>query len=215
MSRNQIMLGAFVAALIALAGIGWYAMRGTVSHGGGQVSATGEHTLGSPTAPIRIVEYASPMCPICAAFNNNEFPRLKSEYIDTGKVFYTFRVFPIGAPDIAVEGIARCLPQDRYFAFTDMMYRNQDKWDPDGHAIADVRAAIIAMAAKAGLPADAAARCIEDKAAQQRTVQVGKDAQAQYGVAGTPTFVIDGEPVYSGEYPWDLLKDQLDRRLAK
>jgi protein-disulfide isomerase len=213
MNRNYILIG--VLALIVLGAIGWFVFRGASHSGGGALSATGEHTLGSPDAPIKIVEYAAPMCPICAAFNANEFPQLKSQYIDTGKVYYIFRVFPIGAPDLAVEGIARCLPASQYFTFMDTMYRNQDKWDPDGHAIPDVRAALIAMAGQAGLSESKAARCMDDKAAQDHTQKVAQDGIKQFGIGGTPTFIIDGEPVYSGEYPWDLLKDQLDRRLAK
>ncbi|HEY0107052.1 MAG TPA: thioredoxin domain-containing protein [Rhizomicrobium sp.] len=222
MSRNQILLGILVLALLALGAIAWYAIGDkpdtpavAVVNGAAGLPAGYERTLGSPTAPIKMIEYAAPMCPICAAFDMREFPRLKSQYIDTGKVFYIFRVFPIGAPDLAVEGIARCLPSDQYFTFIDTMYRNQDKWDPDGHDIADVRAAIVAMAGRTGMSSDEAARCMDDKTTEQRTLQVAQDATSRFGVNGTPTFIIDGEPVYSGEYPWDLLKDQLDRRLAK
>ena len=135
MNRNQVLLGIIVVALIALGGFAWY-----TSHDTGDTTApatTGteaaipgdyEFTLGSPTAPIKMIEYAAPMCPICAAFDMNEFPKLKAEYIDTGKVFYTFRVFPIGNPDFGAEGIARCMPKSQYFPFIDFLYRNQDKW---------------------------------------------------------------------------------------
>jgi protein-disulfide isomerase len=225
MNRNAVLLGIVGLAIVALGVFAWY----TMSDSGDQaptaiagaddiapvISADYERTLGSPKAPIKMIEYAAPMCPICANFNRNEFPSLKAQYIDTGKVYYVFRVFPIGNPDFGVEGIARCLPKAQYFPFLDMMYRNQDKWDPDGHEIPDVRAAILNMAALAGMPSDRAARCIDDKDTIARTTQIAQDATARYAVSGTPTFIVDGENVYSGEWPWDQLKALLDAKLRK
>ncbi len=224
MNRNTVLLGIIGAALIGLGVFAWY----TFSDGGEEpapapaadpnapiVSADYERTLGAPSAPIKMIEYAAPMCPICARFDMNEFPKLKAQYIDTGKVLYIFRVFPIGNPDYGAEGLARCMPKDQYFSFIDMMYRNQEKWDPDGHVIPDVRAAMIAVAGTAGMPPDKAGRCINDKDTIARTTQIAQDAAARFGVTGTPTFVVDGENVYSGEYPWDQLKALLDAKLAK
>jgi protein-disulfide isomerase len=173
-----------------------------------------DRTLGSPKASIVMIEYAAPMCPICANFNAREFPRLKSEYIDTGKVFYVFRVFPIGAPDYPAEGLARCLPKSQYFPFIDFLYRNQDKWDPDGHEIPDVRAALQHMGQIAGLSAADANRCMDDSTTRDHITQSRQDAVARYGVSGTPSFVVGGQVVYSGEYPWDEMKAMLDARLA-
>ena len=222
MNRNQVLLGIIVVALIALGGFAWYTSHDTgdttaPATTGTEAAITGDYefTLGSPTAPIKMIEYAAPMCPICAAFDMNEFPKLKAEYIDTGKVFYTFRVFPIGNPDFGAEGIARCMPKSQYFPFIDFLYRNQDKWDPDGHTILDVRAALISMAGVAGMPADRAAQCIDDKGTQSRTMRVAQDGAARYGVTGTPTFIVDEQVAYTGEWPWAALKAALDAKLPK
>ena len=223
MNRNQVLLGIIVLALVALGAFAWY-----TTHDSGELappsattadqSATpGDYavTLGSPDAPIKLIEYAAPMCPICANFDMNEFPRLKSQYIDTGKVFYTFRVFPIGNPDIGAEGIARCLPKAQYLPFIDFLYRNQDKWDPDGHVILDVRASLVAMAATTGMSADQAGRCIDDKDTQARTMRIAQEGAARYGVNGTPTFILDERVAYTGEWPWAALKAALDAKLPK
>jgi len=225
MNRTTVLLGIIAAALLAVAGFGWYVYSGgdddapplkpAVDSAAPVISAAYERTLGSPNAPLKLIEYAAPMCPVCARFDMNEFPKLKAQYLDTGKVYYIFRVFPIGNPDYGVEGIARCLPKDRYFAFIDMMYRNQEKWDPDGHEIPDVRAAMIAMAGTAGMPADQAARCVGDQDTIAKTTQIAQDATVRFGVNGTPSFIMDGELVYSGEYPWDRLKALLDAKLQK
>lgn len=154
-----------------------------------------DRTMGNPKAPITLVEYAAPMCPHCARFMAEEFPVLKRDFIDTGKVFYIFRVFPLGAPDGAIEGIARCLPKERYFPFMEMMFRNQSAWDPDGYQIPDVAAAIVKLAASEGITPDRAKQCMADTATQERVNQVAQDAQVRYQIEGTPTFVMDGQVV--------------------
>jgi protein-disulfide isomerase len=222
MNRNTILIGIIALALIGL-GFGYYVIQRpsapdvtvATAPSGPTPIAGDDRTLGNPRAPIVMIEYAAPMCPICANFNANEFPRLKAEYIDTGKVFYVFRVYPIGAPDFAAEALARCLPKDQYFTFIDLLYRSQDKWDPDGHEIPDVRAALIAQAGIAGMSAADAGRCIDDKAEQARITRNAQDAQTRFGVSGTPTFVVDGKVVYSGEYPYDLMKAMLDAEATK
>lgn len=154
-----------------------------------------DHTLGDPKAPITIVEYAAPMCPVCARFALDDFPQFKREFIDTGRVFFIFRVFPLGAPDGAVEGIARCLPKERYFPYIEMMFREQPQWDPDGYQIPDVGAAIVHLALSEGLSADRAKQCMSDPAQQERINQIAQDAQLRYQLEGTPTFVMDGQVV--------------------
>ncbi len=150
-------------------------------------------TLGSPKAPVQVVEYAAPTCPICAHWDMTVFPAFKKEYVDTGKVFYVFRVFPLRALDAAVEAMARCLPKDSYFSFIDMMYHNQDKWDPDGNVIPDVHAALIQMGRVAGMNEDKVNACISDQPALDEISKVGQYATANYQIDSTPSFIIDGK----------------------
>lgn len=222
MSRNQILLGIVVAALLILGGAAWYVMRpaqtdvlAATTAGGApaNVATADDRTLGNPKAPVVAIEYAAPMCPHCAHFNAEGIPILKAKYIDTGKVFYIFRVFPIGQPDIAAESIARCLPADNYFAFIDQLYRNQAKWDPE-YGITDVQGGLVAQGRIAGLSGDQVLACIADKAKQARVMAVAQDAATRYGINGTPTFVINGEVQTPGA-PWDDIKTKLDSLLAK
>jgi protein-disulfide isomerase len=154
-----------------------------------------DHTLGNPKAPITVVEYAAPVCPHCAHFAVEDFPVLKRDFIDTGRIFYIFRVFPIRAQDGAIEGIARCLPKERYFPYMEMMFREQPQWDPDGYDIPDVEGAIIKLAAREGISPEKAKQCIADPANQDRINQVSQDAQLKYQIEGTPTFVMNGQVV--------------------
>jgi len=219
MTRSQFLIGLVVVAAVAL-GIGsWFVFTGS-SSSDASASATpsvllakDDHALGSPKAPITIIEYAAPMCPHCAHFDMNVFPEFKRQYIDSGKVYFVFRVFPLGAPDVAVEAMARCLPKESYFQFIDMMYRNQSQWDPDGYTIPDIHAALVHMGAIAGMTADQVNTCIANPVVQQQIQQVGSDAQSRYGVYQTPSFIIDGRL----ENPATLedMKAILDPELAK
>jgi protein-disulfide isomerase len=173
-----------------------------------------DHVLGNKNAPVLMVEYAAPTCPHCAHFNEAMFPQLKATYIDTGKVYYVFRVFPLSSVDVAAESMARCLPANNYFQFIDLLFRNQPKWDPDGYQIPDVRAALVQMGRIAGMSAEQANKCIDDQAAAQRIAKVGQDANTRYGINGTPTFIVNGD-IHSTFADWQELKDYVDSKLAK
>ncbi|MBU6299491.1 MAG: GatB/YqeY domain-containing protein, partial [Alphaproteobacteria bacterium] len=122
-TRNQTIIVSVAAALVvAAAALYFFVFTGgsnnmTVTNGGALQVQLYEHdrTLGTPKAPITVLEYAAPACPHCSHFDQTVFPLIKKNYIDTGKVFYIFRVFPINPADPAAEAIARCLPADKYF----------------------------------------------------------------------------------------------------
>ncbi len=177
-------------------------------------AAADDRTMGDPNAPVVFVEYASPICPHCAHFASNGLPNLKEEYIDKGKVYFIFRVFPLSAVDGAVEAIGRCLPREQYFSFMDMMFRNQSEWDPDGYEIPDVHAALIKMAGRAGMSQDKAEACIGNRQEMDRINAAAQDAVDKYTVNAVPTFVINGKVIqgYSG---WPQMKAEIEALLPK
>src|ERR1700744_3599592 len=209
MNRRQMLVGLVVLAIVAIGVVAYFVFAGpsdddTLASGGTKFTVTitpQDRTQGNPKAPITMVEYAAPTCPHCAHFDMTMFPDLKKNYIDTGKVYYIFRVFPLSQVDVAAESMARCLPADNYFQFIDLLFRNQSKWDPDGSAIPDVHGALVDMGKIAGMSADQVDTCINDQAAAQQISQVGTDAQKRYGVNGTPTFIINGQ-VHSTFVDW-------------
>jgi protein-disulfide isomerase len=216
-SRNQVLIGIIVLALLLL-GVGFYyykqssppqAAAAVVSG-----AVPGDRTLGSSQAPITLIEYAAPMCPHCARFNAEVIPLLKANYIDTGKVFYIFRVFPIGAADVPAEALARCQPAENYFAFIDLLFRNQAKWDPE-YGVTDVHGALVSLSRIAGMAAGQVDACMNNQDEQKRIMAVAQDATARYGVNGTPTLIINGDVQEAGGMPWTVLKAKLDSLLAK
>ena len=104
-----------------------------------------EMTLGENEAPISIVEYAAYTCIHCATFHNDIFPQLKSEYIDTGKVNFTYREFFLHRWGLWGSLIARCANDDQkvFFGVTDRIYKKRDAWinknDDDQAAIFELK----------------------------------------------------------------------------
>ena len=223
MSRNQLIIVVVAFVIIAAAVFAYYYWPSGTSSQAAIPETTGastyavaadDHTLGSPKAPITIIEYAAPTCPHCAHFDEETFPLVKTNYIDTGKVYYVFRVFPLGSVDVAAEAMARCLPANNYFQFIDLLFRNQAKWDPE-YGVTDVHGALVSLSRIAGMSAGQVDACMNNQDEQKRIMAVAQDASARYGVTGTPTLVINGEVQEAGGMPWSVLKSKLDSLLAK
>ncbi|MGH6871060.1 MAG: DsbA family protein [Rhizomicrobium sp.] len=218
LTRQHLLFGLVGLAVIALGVIAYFVFWG--ESGTGPISgekygitfSSRDRGMGSPNAPVMMVEYAAPTCPHCAAFDMEIFPLLKKTYIDTGKVYYVFRVFPLNSADVAAEAIARCLSKENYFPFIDQLYRNQPKWDPE-YGVSDVHAGLVQMGAMAGIGAQEVDSCISNAKEQTAITNVGTEAQAKYNVNGTPTFIVNGEQRV-GEGTWEDWQDYLNKKLA-
>ena len=119
-----------LAALTGLSPLITAAMAQTAADVAKPVSLP-DMALGPANAPVTITEYASMTCPHCAAFNAEVFPKIKSTYIDTGKVRYVFREFPLDIKAAAGSMLARCIAKDdagKYFAVVDMLFKQQSDW---------------------------------------------------------------------------------------
>jgi protein-disulfide isomerase len=160
-----------------------------------------------------VIEYAAPSCPVCAHFDQDVFPQLKSTYIDTGKVYYVFRVYPLREADGAAEAIARCLPKEQYFPFIQMLFHKQSDWDPE-FGVSDANAALVKLASVVGLSAEQVDACIGDQAVQARINEIATDGQARYAVKTTPTFII-GEARLTGPASWNELQPAIEAALKK
>ena len=204
MNRNQFLWGVIAIAILVLGAAAWYIFAGDNGSADEAIAATStykisvtsdDRTMGSPKAPLTVIEYAAPTCPFCAHFFTTIFPDFKKNWVDTGKAYFVFRVFPLSAVDVAAESMARCLPANRYFHFIDLLYHNQDKWDPDGNTIPDVHAALVKMGQMEGMTPPEVDFCINDQALAKHISQVGEDGTSKYGIDRTPTIFANGQTI--------------------
>jgi protein-disulfide isomerase len=197
-------------AMIALAAAATAALNPALAQDA-TAEGPGDFSLGSPDAPVKIVEYASYTCPHCAAFHANVFKSLKAEYIDTGKVHFTLREVYFDRYGLWAAMVARCGGEMRYFGIHDMLFDKQAEWatieDP-----AQAAAAIKAIGLAAGLDQAALDACLNDQAMAEAMIARFEANMAADGVQGTPTIFIDGEK--HANMPWEDLKAILDAKLA-
>jgi protein-disulfide isomerase len=155
--------------------------------------------IGAANAPVTIVEYAAATCPHCGRFGREVFPKIKAEYIDTGKVRYVFREFPLNVKDVACSMIARRIASDdsgKYFAVVDMQFRQQDA------LFEKTKETLQQIGKQAGLSQQAVEDCLKDQTLMNKIVADRNYAQETLKVEGTPTFFINGEMI-AGEMSFD------------
>jgi protein-disulfide isomerase len=147
--------------------------------------------LGPKDAPITITEYASMTCPHCAAFTENVFPKIKTAYIDTNKIRFVFREFPLDIKAAAGSMLARCIAKEdsgKYFAVIDMLFKQQADW-----AGPKTTETLKLIGKQAGLSSQSVEDCLKDQALLDKIAADQKFANDVLKVNSTPTFFINGE----------------------
>ena len=147
-----------------------------------------DRILGSPDAPITIVEYASLTCPHCAHFENDVLPELKKKWIDTGKAKLVLRDFPLDEVALQAAMIARCGPPDRYYAYIDTFFAQQEKW----MMARDRLDALARLAMLGGMGKNEFDNCLKDTTLENKIVEGRLIASKELDVNSTPTFFING-----------------------
>jgi protein-disulfide isomerase len=194
-TRRAFAAAPSLTALVALAGLSPLRLIGdataqTASDVARPVSLP-DMALGSAGAPVTIVEYASMTCPHCAHFNETVFPRIKSEYIDTGKLRYVFREFPLDDIALAASTMARCVAKDdatKYFTLVDILFRQQK--DLVGAPLATINR----IGKQAGFSEQAIKACVDDDPSTKQKIAADlKYANEKLKIDGTPAFFVNGD----------------------
>lgn len=160
--------------------------------------ATGVRAIGSPDAPIKIIEYASMTCSHCAHFHNDVLPELKTKYIDTGKVYLEFKEFPLDDAALKATLTARCLPEDKYEGFVALLFKTQDHWARGINYMTALRQ----NAKLAGMSDATFEACHADEKLKLAVADWMQHAQDKWKINSTPTFVVnDGAETISGAQP--------------
>lgn len=159
--------------------------------------------MGDPKAPVTIIEYASMTCGHCAQFELTTFADLKTKYIDTGKVRYTLREFPLDPLAAAAAMLARC-SGDKREAVVELLFQQQKNWAFVNNPLQALRDTV----KQTGMGPTAFEACLNDQAMFDKINQIRDTAAQKFGINATPTFFINGEKK-SGEIPAAMLDETL------
>ena len=203
MTQVKVFLLAVIAVMSGVVALNVLAVRSALAEA---AYAEGDMVLGSESAPVTIIEYASMTCPHCATFHIKTFKDFKDKYIDTGKVRMIFREFPFDQYALQGAMLARCSGEDRYFAMLDMLFRQQYKW-----AKAENPTAMLAQLARfSGMSKEDFEACLSNEALVNQILQTRMTGHEQLGVDSTPTFLVNGD-----KFTGALTLDEWDDVLAK
>ena len=167
--------------------------------------------IGSPTAPVTITEYASMSCSHCAAFGENVFPMLRSRYIDTGKIRFVFREFPLDVAAAAASMLARCIAgndSEKYFAAIETLFKLQDR------LIAQTKETLNFIGKLNGMSEQDVATCERNQAMLDKLAADQKYAHQTLKVVSTPTFFVNGERL-QGSMSFEELEERIKPLLKK
>jgi protein-disulfide isomerase len=160
--------------------------------------------LGDANAPITIVEYASLTCPHCAHFEETTYPELKKRYIDTGKVRFIFREFPLDPVAAAGSMLARCSGKDKYFPLVETLFRTQKDWALQQ----DPLVPLFNIARQVGFTKQSFDECLADQKLLSEIETARQTATDRFGVNSTPTFFINGQ-IHRGDVTIDEVEKVL------
>ncbi|SIO48334.1 Protein-disulfide isomerase [Rhodovulum sp. ES.010] len=169
------------------------------------------YALGDPDAPVTVEEFASFTCGHCGTFHDEVFKRLKSEYVDTGKVYFIYREVYWDPYAIWAGMLARCGGETRFFGVVSMLYEKQKDWiDPKDAA--QTAENLRRIGRTAGLSESQLEDCLSDADLATALRDYSERVTSEAGVNATPTLRIDGELYKNMRYR--QLKDILDEKLA-
>ena len=172
-------------------------------------------SIGDPNAKVKIIEYMSTTCPHCAHFAQNTFDPIKAKYVDTGKVQFIVREFPIANQDqdpaaYAAFMLVRCAPSGPSIPLLETFMKQQMQWA--GPGVSDVRGALLQISKIAGYTQESFEACLNNsKLVDDINAQRARGAKS-FGVNGTPTFLINGKR-YSGDMSVDSMSAIIDSML--
>lgn len=198
-------------------------------------TAEGGMLLGNPNAKVRVVEFASMTCGACAAFSNEDKPKLVDQYVKAGNVSFEFRNYVRDPLDITMALVARCAGANKqFFNLTDAMFTDQKGFFDRIQAVPEAQlsqlqglapaqqfqrmaeySGLQEWAAQRGLPSGRSSQCLANQAEIDRIVQMNSDASSSYEIAGTPTFLVNNEVVrpQAGQTNWTSLEGAIKAAL--
>lgn len=157
--------------------------------------AVPDRVLGSETAPVTVIEYASPTCPHCTQFHNEVLPAFKEQYVDTGKVRYVLRPFVRNVLDAVIFMLADAAGDDNYHNVINTFFMTANQWGVSETP----RDAILAVATQLGFTEESFETALLDQELFDNMEIMREQALEDFGLTGTPTFYINGVQLTGGK----------------
>lgn len=172
-----------------------------------------DYVMGSADAPVTLVEYASLSCPHCAKFHTSVLPQLKTHYIDSGKLKYILRQFPLNESAMSGAMLVHCVGESggaaRYYQFNSVLFDAQKKWAFD----ADHKRSLKTFAEVGGVSGPQFEQCLKDMKHETKILKLRKTAGEELGVDGTPYIFLNGHP-HKGNKSFEEVRAEIDTLLA-
>lgn len=167
-----------------------------------------EFVLGNPNAKVVVIEYASLTCPHCAHFAQDDFPKLKKDFIDNNKIKFVYRDFPLDNLALGAALLARCAPSGKGMGMIEKMFNEQTKWIQAEKPIEP----LTAYAKETGMSDKDVEACLQNKGIVDAIREVYATAASLYKVDATPTFLVGEDRVPGADY--NALKQMIEKALA-
>ena len=217
-SRRNVLIAAAAAAVVAAGGGYYYWSQPSATAapktpaGGVDVSSAdlltpgplGDEVQGAANAPVTLIEYASMTCPHCASFHETTYPEMKKKYIDTGKIRFIFREFPLDTLAMAGSMLARCAGKEKFFPLIETLFAQQKEW-----VTQKPMQPLLAIARQAGFTQQSFEECLANQQVQNGIEEGRQRAVQRLNVQSTPTFFINGK-LFRGT----LTMQELDKEMA-
>ena len=165
--------------------------------------------LGDKEAPVLIIEYSSFTCPHCATFHKEVLPKLKADYIDSGKVLLEYREVYFDGPGLWAGLLARCQGNQKYFPMIDLIFKKQKDWARGNRD--EIINGLLSVGRQSGLTDEKSKMCMEDSTLAEELIEIFKQNTSADGISSTPSFVINGELMQNMSY--DELKKVIEGKL--
>jgi protein-disulfide isomerase len=181
---------------------------GPAANAEGVAPVLGDLALGKADAPVTVIEYASLTCPHCAHFAIETFDKVKAAYIDTGKVKWIYRDFPLDEMALRAAMMARCGGADRYYGFVDIIFKQQQSWATQK----DPLQALAQLGRLGGIGDTEFKACMTNQQVENAVLQSSLNAKKEFDVDSTPSFIVNGKK-QSGALDFDAFSKVIDALL--
>ena len=165
--------------------------------------------LGNNSAKYTLVEYASMSCVHCANFHNNEFPKIKRDFIDTGKIKFVYKDFPLDKPAMFASMVTNCFTGEQYYEILSSLYRNQEAWVTKSNNTGTFYNAIHNILKVHGVSLKKILECVDDKSEINKktwnSIIATRLEGQKIGVNSTPSFFLNGKKIEEA-FNYGLLK---------